>query len=69
MKKKISSSRHWLTEIVLTVRHRIDEFIRKEDALYYADPRAYCRRTDWFWARVAMVLSIVFFLFVLLAVA
>lgn len=45
-------------------RQRIDAFIQKEDELYWADPAAYRRRTDWFWARVAMVLGLAMILMV-----
>ncbi len=49
-------------ELVSNVQHRIDEFWKKEDQLYWLDPVAYCRRTDWFWARISMVICLVMML-------
>jgi hypothetical protein len=45
-----------LLALLSDVRKRIDQFWQKEDELYWADPAAYCRRTDWFWTKVSMTL-------------
>lgn len=62
MKHKLLMACQYLLNFLKGIRKRIDDFERKEEALYWADPKAYCRRTDWFWARVAIVLGICIFL-------
>ncbi|NNM68366.1 MAG: hypothetical protein HKM00_00055 [Gallionella sp.] len=54
----------WLRVRVLAseTRQRIDAFVKNEDELYWADPAAYRRRTDSFWAKVALVLWLVMML-------
>jgi hypothetical protein len=64
MKNQIWGVWQRLQALLSDARNRIDEFWKKEDELYFSDPVAYRRRTDWFWTKVSMVLAFCFVLIV-----
>jgi len=68
MKIRIMTLWQRLMTMANTVRHRIDEFWRKEDELYWVDPPAYLKRTDKFWTKLSLVLIALLFLMVWLGV-